>query len=140
MPPTRSGSILGEGDGTFEPPAIYPTDQGPGFAGPGPVAVADLTGDGIPDLIYADYVTGNVAVRLGNGNGTFGPEATFPAEAGSYSVKVVDLNGDGKPDLVVANAVDNSVSVLLGNGNGTFEPAEGLPRRLRPLLAWRWPT
>ena len=74
--------MLGEGNGTFQAPEIYPTDQGPGFAGPGRSAVADVTGDGIPDLIYPDYVGGNVAVRLGNGNGTFGPEQTFPAGKG----------------------------------------------------------
>ena len=41
------------------------------------MTVADLNGDGIPDLIYPNYVGANVAMRLGNGNGTFGPEQTF---------------------------------------------------------------
>ena len=113
---------LGEGNGQFKLSKPYLTDQGPGFAGPGDVTVADLTGDGVPDLIYADYVTGNVAVRLGYGDGTFGPEETFPTEAGSYTVSAVDLNGDGKIDLVSVNAVNNSVSVLIGNGDGTFKP------------------
>ena len=75
--------VLGNGDGTFQPPTIYPTNQGPGFAGPSGVAVADVNGDGIPDLLYADYVSANVAVRLGNGDGTFGPEETFPTAAGA---------------------------------------------------------
>jgi len=113
---------LGNGDGTFQPPTIYPTEQGPGFAGPTGVAVADLNGDGIPDLIYADYVSDNVAVRMGNGNGTFGPEVTYPTAAGSHGVSVADLTGDGIPDLVVVNAVGDDVSVLLGNGDGTFQP------------------
>jgi FG-GAP-like repeat/Bacterial pre-peptidase C-terminal domain len=116
--------VLGNGDGTFGPPTIYPTDQGPGFAGPAGVAVADLTGDGIPDLIYADYVTGNVAVRLGTGDGTFGPEVTYPTGAGAHEVAVADLTGDGIPDLVVVNSVADDVSVLMGNGNGTFQPAK----------------
>ena len=113
---------LGNGNGTFQTPTVYPANQGPGFAGPAGIAVADLNGDGIPDLIYADYVSGNVAVRLGNGDGTFGPEETFPTAAGSHAVSVTDLNGDGKPDLVVVNAVADDVSVLLGNGDGTFQP------------------
>ena len=87
--------LLGNGDGTFGPPTIYPTDQGPGFAGPAGVAVADLNGDGIPDLIYADYVTDNVAVRLGTSDGTFGPEVTYPTAAGAHAVAVADLTGDG---------------------------------------------
>jgi hypothetical protein len=97
--------MLGEGNDTFEAPRVYSTTDGSGFAGPGPAVVADLNGDGIPDLIYPNYVSGNVAVRLGLGNGTFGPQTVFPAEAGAYSLAVLDVNGDGKPDIVVANAV-----------------------------------
>lgn len=116
------GILLGTGDGTFLPQQTYPTENGSGFAGPGPVAVADVNGDGIPDLVYPNYIGANVAVRLGAGNGAFGPQQTFPAGKGSYSVRVFDVNGDGLPDVVDANAVDNTVSVLLGNGNGTFKP------------------
>jgi hypothetical protein len=121
------GILMGNGDGTFQPQQTYPTNTGTGFAGPGPVAVADINGDGIPDLIYPNYISANVAVRLGKGNGTFGAQTTFAAGKGSYSVKVVDLNGDGKLDIVDGNAVDNTVSVLLGNGNGTFQPQKVYP-------------
>ncbi len=115
---------LGNGNGTFQAPTSYSTDQGPGFAGPAGVAVADLTGDGIPDLIYADYVSGNVAVRLGNGDGTFGPVETFPTAAGSHAVAVTDLTGNGIADIICVDAVADEVSVLLGNGNGTFQSAK----------------
>ncbi len=121
------GILLGNGDGTFQPQQTYPTNNGPGFAGPGPAAVADVNGDGIPDLIYPNYIGANVAVRLGKGDGTFGAQETFPAGKGSYSVKVLDVNGDGIPDIVDANAVDNSVSVLLGNGNGAFQTQKVYP-------------
>jgi hypothetical protein len=113
--------VLGNGDGTFGPATVYPTNQGPGFAGPSGVAVADVNGDGIPDVMYADYVSANVAVRLGNRDGTLGPEETFPTAAGAHAVSVADVNGDGKPDLVVVNAVADDVSVLLGKGDGTFQ-------------------
>ena len=116
--------VLGNGDGTFQPATIYPTDQGPGFAGPSELAVADLNGDGIPDLIYADYVSDNVAVRLGRSDGTFGPEEIYPTAPGSHAVAIADLTGDGKEDLVVVNAVGDDVSVLLGNGDGTFQPEQ----------------
>ena len=124
--------LLGNGNGTFGAPTIYATDQGPGFAGPAGVTVADLTGDGIPDLIYADYVTGNVAVRLGTGDGTFGPEVTYPTGAGAHDVTVADLTGDGIPDVICVNAVADDVSVLLGNGNGTFEPAKNYKVGVNP--------
>ena len=70
--------VLGNGNGTFGPPTIYPTDQGPGFAGPSGVAIADLNGDGIPDLIYADYVSDNVAVRWAWVTAPSGPRRLTP--------------------------------------------------------------
>ncbi|MGO9468955.1 MAG: FG-GAP-like repeat-containing protein, partial [Isosphaeraceae bacterium] len=124
--------LLGNGNGTFQAPQIYTTDQGPGFAGPTGVTVADLTGDGLPDLIYADYVASNVSVRMNLGNGTFGPEVTYTTGAGAYAVSVADLNGDGIPDLVCVNSVADDVSVLMGNGNGTFQPAKNYKVGLNP--------
>src|SRR5262249_52350162 len=60
-----------------------------------------------------------VSVLLGNGNGTFQPQHTFPVGFGPVSVAVADL-GNGYPDILTANNSDNTVSVLLGTGNGTF--------------------
>jgi hypothetical protein len=111
-----------------------------GFA-PESVAVADVNGDGEPDLIVANQCAdnscaadGSVGVLLGNGDGTFRTAVTY--DSGSpyaYSVMIGDVNGDGKPDLVVANECnpfinctnsgDGSVGVLLGNGDGTFQAA-----------------
>ena len=65
------------------------------------VAVADLNGDGIPDLILSDgYI---VSVQLGKGDGTFGAETHYLAGAGINTISVGDVNSDGKPDLVLAN-------------------------------------
>jgi hypothetical protein len=124
--------VLGNGDGSFGPPTVYPTNQGPGFAGPSGVAMADVNGDGIPDVLYADYGRANVAVRLGRPDGTLGPEKTFPTAAGAHAVSVADVNGDGKPDLVVVDAVSDEVSVLLGNGDGNFQAAKSYKAGLNP--------
>jgi hypothetical protein len=114
--------LLNNGDGTFRPAQSF-------VVGPEPdsVAVADLNGDGIPDLVVGTFSSGylragrTVSVLLGNGDGTFGPPRTFPVGQGPSAVVVADLNGDGIPDLVVANQFDYDVSVLLGNGDGTFQ-------------------
>jgi hypothetical protein len=42
------------------------------------VAVADLNGDGIPDILTANYDGADVSVLLGNGDGTFKPYTTSP--------------------------------------------------------------
>jgi Bacterial Ig-like domain (group 3)/FG-GAP-like repeat len=117
--PTDSAAFL------FLPAVTYP-------AGPqaDSVAVADVNGDGKPDLVVANgcltpsncgYSEGEISVLLGNGDGTFQTAVTYPTYGlGSYSLVVADLNGDGHPDVVVANNWSNSVSVLMGNGDGTF--------------------
>jgi hypothetical protein len=99
-------------------------------------AVADLNGDGKPDVVIADYcidsscATGSVSVLLGNGDGTFQPAVSYSSGGvGAFYVVVGDFNRDGVPDLAVANEwsdkklTSGSVAVLLGNGDGTFKAA-----------------
>jgi len=81
------------------------------------VAVADVNGDGKPDLVVANQFSDSVSVLLGKGDGTFQNAQNFAAGSRPLSVAVADVNGDGKPDLVVANSGSDSVSVLLGNRN-----------------------
>jgi hypothetical protein len=96
------------------------------------VAVADVNGDGKPDIAVANgnqvVGDGSVGVLLGNGDGTFRPVVTYDSGAAFADfVVIADVNADGKPDIVVANTGtsngDGSVGVLLGNGDGTFRPA-----------------
>jgi hypothetical protein len=109
--------LLGNGDGTFQAPVFY--DSG-GLQG-GPLAVADLTGNGIPDIVMAnwDNSTGNVGVLLGNGDGTFQPALISAAPVDPSCLTIADVNRDGKLDALVCS--EDSVAVLLGNGNGTFQ-------------------
>src|SRR6266699_1857824 len=117
--------LLGNGDGTFQPPRTLPIGTHPAL-----VAVGDFNGDGKPDLAVADYgcpldctssPSNTVTVLLGNGNGTFLPGPSLTVGNGPAGVAVGDFNGDGKPDLAVANLNDNTLSILLGNGDGTFQ-------------------
>ncbi|MFZ3340204.1 MAG: FG-GAP-like repeat-containing protein [Terriglobales bacterium] len=126
--------LLGNGDGTFQAPAIY----GPGCCGQGSVTVADVNGDGKPDLLVTKGNSDAVGVMLGNGDGTFKTEVDYDSGAVvPMAVAVADVNGDGKLDLLVANEATSwtdgfpsgpgSATVLLGNGDGTFQPAIGYP-------------
>jgi len=128
------GVLLGRGDGTFEQAVSY----GSGGQNAYSVAVADLNGDGKPDLLLANkyvgngnYANGVIGVLLGNGDGTFQPAVSYSSGGYvAYSVTIGDVNGDGKPDLIVTNECVSSgncangiVGVLLGNGDGTFQAA-----------------
>jgi hypothetical protein len=131
------GVLLGNGDGTFKPAVTYDS----GGLQPSSIAVADMNGDGKPDLLVGNCTfsggsvnctTGNgaVDVLLGNGNGTFQPAATYSSGGSApTSVAIADVNGDGKPDLLVVNLCANScpdasgsVGVLLNNTADTTPP------------------
>jgi hypothetical protein len=129
------GVLLGNGDGTFQPAASFYS----GGLSPRGIAVADLNGDGHPDLVVANFFAagggeGIIGVLLGNGDGTFQPAVTYDSGGViAASVAIADVNGDGKPDLVVANECATQkckhgvVAVLLGNGDGTFKKAVKFP-------------
>jgi hypothetical protein len=125
--------LLGDSDGTFHTAATYSWD-GPAVRS---LAVADVSGDGKPDLLvsaeYAcrDCAEGGINVMLGNGDGTFQPALIYGSGGcDANSVAVSDVNGDGKPDVLIANVASvcgggspGAVGVLLGNGDGTFQTA-----------------
>jgi hypothetical protein len=108
--------LLGNGDGTFKPAAIYPTGGEYGRS----VAVADVNGDGKPDLVVANLFgiwpdQRAVGVLTGNGDGTFQPAVTFDSGGGTFSAVVGDLNKDGRPDVVVVNTTGLGLGVLLNS-------------------------
>ena len=99
---SNTGSVdvlLGNGDGTFQKATPYSA----GYQALG-VTVADVNGDGKPDLLIADCSDAScvedssdssVGVMLGNGDGSFQP-IVYYASGGyfSRSVAVADVNGD----------------------------------------------
>jgi len=139
---------LGNGDGTFgaaSTPPVADNIAPPSFGSAlGQIALADMNGDGKPDLITLGSTNnggqGEIAISLGNGDGTFqtptildfGNESTL-----GYGLAAADFNGDGKMDIAVTGfdaPVDTGI--FLGNGDGTLqsfksgsgltEPAEGI--------------
>jgi FG-GAP-like repeat len=94
------------------------------------VAVADLNGDGIPDIVGT--TNNGIFVILGKGSRKFAKAVTFDSGGQQpYGIAVGDLNHDGIPDLVVANNGTQqngdygNVAVLLGKGDGSFEKPVG---------------
>ena len=87
---------------------------------PGAVAVADLNGDGKPDVVVTNPIYSMVSVFLndsspGSDTVSFAPTVDFPISAGGYFVQIGDLNGDGRLDLGVLSNQSSSLSVLLNN-------------------------
>ncbi len=111
--------LVNNGDGTFQQKGHYL------LASPDSVAIADVNGDGKPDLVAGLYgnPSGTIAVLLGNGDGTFQSASSTPTSAGVISVMVGDFNRDGNPDVaavLIGNGSSNSIAIFLGNGKGGF--------------------
>lgn len=83
------------------------------------LVTADFNGDGKLDLAVTEFISGQVQMFLGNGDGTFQLFQTYPA-CQAHGLASGDFNGDGISDLAVADAGCGQVTILLGNGNGTF--------------------
>jgi hypothetical protein len=109
--------LLQNNNGTFGPARSFSTGRYPTA-----VAVADFTGDGMPDIAVTNFGDGDVSVLPQQADGTFGPQQTYPVGAYPNGMALADVNGDGRPDLVVANLKSSTVSVLVADGHGSFLP------------------
>jgi len=93
--------LLGNGDGTFQPPSAINVATAPPM-----IAIADLDGDGKADLLLADCCgLTEASFMLGNGDGTFQPESQFPSGPNPQGIAIADFNGDGKPDLAIIGQI-----------------------------------
>ena len=107
----------------FQPATLEPAGASSSSTGiADPMATGDFNGDGKLDLAVIGADSNDVAVLLGNGDGTFQPPVLYAAGSDLSSIVAGDFNGDGKLDLAVTDSGTNEVSILLGNGDGTFQP------------------
>jgi len=108
--------ILGNGDGSFQPPASYTVGKSPQS-----VTVADFNGDGVPDVAVA-IGSGAVTVMYGRGDGSFPLIRQFAAGLTAWFVTAADFNRDRAEDLAVVDLAGDGVWILLNSG-GTFVTA-----------------
>ncbi len=105
---------LGNGDGTFQPATTYPSG-GVEFT----VATADLSRDGVPDLVVGGG--DHVSILLGNGDGTFGAPGHYGV--GRNFARIGYFNHDRDAD-VVAQGSSSAIGVAFGAGDGTLRAPE----------------
>ena len=112
---------------------------------PTSVAIADLDGDGKPDLIVTNASSSTISILrnttpAGAAVPTFATQQTFATGAYPYSVAAADFDGDGKLDLVVANVGNSDVSVFrnttaAGATTFTFAYPAAVQRRIGSGMA-----
>ncbi len=89
-------------------------------AQPRAVAVADLDGDGVADVVVANAGDGTLAILRGLGEGRLASARPVGAGREPGDVDAIDVDGDGRVDLVVANHETSSISVLRNEGELQF--------------------
>ncbi len=111
--------LIGNGDGTFQPPRNS-------FAGvePQSLAVADINADQKGDVVVSHLnstFTGHtISVLFGNGDGTLQAGISVRPEENLLTFSIGDFDNDSRLDIVAG--APGKIAVVLGNGNGTFQP------------------
>ena len=136
---------LNNGNGTFQAAKFVLTDLGFNKGGwrvdQHPRFLADLTGDGLPDIV--GFGNAGVLVAFNSGNGTFQAPKLVVADLGfnsgwrvdKHPRFLADLTGDRRADIVGFG--DAGVVVALNNGNGTFQAPKLVVADLGFNSGWR---
>ena len=99
--------FLGDGNGTFKEPITY---DAPNTRA---IAVGDVTGDGLADVVTANYTDNAASVYVGNGDGSVQAPKRVATGTTAFEVAILDLSGDGKsPAFVIANFDDATISLF----------------------------
>ncbi len=128
---TNSISILlGNGGGKFSKKTDFATGLNPRA-----VAIGDMNGDGIADIITVGGDGGvhgsQVSVLLGDGHGFFSAHTDY-AGSSRYpfgTLSLADIDGDGHLDVVASGPFNGvtSIYIFYGNGDGTLQPSVEVP-------------
>lgn len=115
--------IRGNGDSTFQPP----DSPIPVFGSPIALLAADFDGDTFIDLAVVLGSEKEVAILIGDGNGTFDDPVMISVGTAPNAIASGDWNGDGFIDLAVVNSGSQDLTLLFGDGDGGFTPSQPIP-------------
>lgn len=85
---------------------------------PNGLAIADLNGDGAPDIAVDNMGADNLSVLLNDGRGRLTLDANYAVGDSPFVVRIADFDGDGHPDLVSTGG--SALYLWINNGDGTF--------------------
>ncbi len=133
---STSGSITSS---SFSTKVDFPTS-----ASPSGIAIADIDGDGKPDIVTSNMSSNNISVLRntsvsGTIDGTsFAPKFDFSTGNNAVQVVISDIDGDSKPEVINTNYDGNSISILRNTStsgeisSGTFSSKIEIPTGTGP--------
>jgi hypothetical protein len=147
---TEVATMRGYGDGGFMFPTILPGPNGRegAFRVTSDVDVDDITGDGIPDVLFTNNAPNDLCIFAGRGDGGLLDQDRYGAGYGASDSAIGDFDGDGRTDVAVVislppSGLGNAVVVLRNvvepvaipgdvNGDGAVDVAD----MVAAVLAW----
>jgi FG-GAP-like repeat len=99
--------LLGDGQGHFSMCKGSPFKTG---LGPTRVAIGDLNGDGINDIVLTNYNSNFISIYYMGKAGLL--SATTIPSGRADGVAIHDMDGDGKNDIIISSYTDNCVYIL----------------------------
>jgi hypothetical protein len=123
---------------SFAPRVTFATGNNPHD-----LVIADLDGDGKPDLAQVNYtpsflsVFRNVSVQGVIDTNSFAARVDFPASGEGGSIIAGDVDGDGKVDLVAGWAGGSAIAVYRNMSNpGSLDTSSFAPEVDFPVPGW----
>ena len=125
--------FLNEGDGTFATAQTFdPFDVDPN-EGETAASAADANEDGILDLFVGTFVSEQILLFLGDGEGGLTFHTKVDSVGSAWMITTGDVNGDGHVDVVSANLRNDHTAVVLGDGLGNLSEPVTYPTDETPL-------
>ena len=98
--------------GTFLPPQLLMETT----SAPYGIAVGDMTGNSVPDLVFTSQLAGvkgaTLLVQNAGQRGNFLPPDTLALPGDATAVTIGDLNGDGRNDIVLLDLLHYGVLLV----------------------------
>lgn len=127
--------LRGDGSGALAVEPLIPI-----YGGLDSLDVADMTGDGWPDVVALNFNAGAIAIFPGAAGGVLQAPLIYPFALQAYAqprdLHLGDFDRDGRIDLMATCSSYGGVFQLRGNGSGGWLSAGLLPGVAGDALAW----